>query len=198
MSSSRLVLACILAVGGLWAPQVAAEADSQPWALHETDRGPVLLGEVTREALVAQEPEWQEEYAAYEPDSAGVAVLAGAPDSLSVLIVLGSWCGDSAREVPRFWKLLDEADNPDIAVRMIAIGRRSDEGAGPVLAGLGLPEDPRQAYDVEYVPTFIFKLGDRELGRIIESPQESLEADTERILAPVEKPASAPAATSWH
>ena len=56
------------------------------------------------------------------------------------------------------------------------------EQAGPILKELGLPADIRAEYAVELVPTFIFSSGGVELGRIEETPEQSLEADATAIL----------------
>jgi thiol-disulfide isomerase/thioredoxin len=172
--------------GSSESPQPAEATSPQAatfgYALFETERGPQLLGEVPREVILQHYPEWQEEYDAYEPDSSATAELAAVARPVRVLCVLGTWCSDSAREVPRFWKLLDRMDNERISFRMLAVSRASEaDQVAVVMADLGFPQDIRAAFGVEYVPTFIFWAGDVELGRIIETPAESLEADSAAI-----------------
>jgi hypothetical protein len=96
--------------------------------------------------------------------------------------------------VPRFWKLLDAVDNPHLALRMLAVGRSADAAAAEALSGLG-HGDPRDRWDVELVPTFVFRLHGREIGRIVETPEASLEADAVRIL--LEGPPEPPGAVEW-
>jgi hypothetical protein len=44
------------------------------------------------------------------------------------------------------------------------------------------PEFKNEQGDIEYVPTFIFFRNGQELGRIIESPIQSLEKDLRQII----------------
>ncbi len=163
--------------------EAAGETLAASHVVFESPKGPLLLGEVSAEDILARFPEWQQEYEAYAPDAAEVARLAAIGVPVQILCVLGTWCSDSEREMPRFWKLLDEAANPDLQLRMLAVGRRADaEQAGPILKELGLPADIRAEYAVELVPTFIFSSGGVELGRIEETPEQSLEADATAIL----------------
>ncbi len=47
---------------------------------------------------------------------------------------------------------------------------------------IGFDEPLRETYGVELVPTFIFMSGEEELGRIVETPEETLEQDAARSL----------------
>ncbi len=160
----------------------------------ESAGGPILLGEVSRRDIMILDPGWTEPYTEYEPDRQALARLRTIEAPVEVICVLGTWCADSAREVPRFWKILDALDNPHLSFRMYAVGRADDEAAARALQELGYP-DLRAEYDVELVPTFVFRQYDEELGRIIETPEISLEEDTVRIL--FGEPADGPA-VPWH
>jgi thiol-disulfide isomerase/thioredoxin len=83
-----------------------------------------------------------------------------------ITVVLGTWCPDSRREVPRFLRIIDELGMELTIINMICVDR-SKQADTPELAGL----------NIEKVPTFIFYLDGEEMGRIIEAPEESLEAD---------------------
>jgi hypothetical protein len=87
--------------------------------------------------------------------------------------------------VPRFWRVLDAAANPNLRLRMIAVGRKDDAAAQATLVELGFAEDVRAAHGITLVPTFIFALADGgdELGRIEETPEVSLERDAAGFLA---------------
>jgi thiol-disulfide isomerase/thioredoxin len=173
---------------GLAEPEVAAApADSVVTRslLFESEKGPLLLGAVTRSDILTQFPQWQTEYEAYVPDPDLIAILATCPQETDILCVLGTWCSDSQREVPRFWKLLDEAANDGLRLRMLATGRRADqEEENRLLGEIGFAPNLRQQYAVELVPTFIFASAGVEVGRIVESPTESLELDTVELLEP--------------
>ena len=98
------------------------------------------------------------------------SVITGLQD-LNVTIVMGTWCGDSRREVPRFYKILDKLDFPKEYIRLIFVDRDKQ----------GL-EDEVEDLDVELVPTIIFFRDGKELGRIVEAPYKTLEEDMKEIL----------------
>jgi len=92
------------------------------------------------------------------------------PD-LSITVVLGTWCPDSHREVPRFMKIMKEIGFPPAALTFIGVDldKRSPVGEFEKL-------------DIQRVPTFIFYKKNIEAGRIIENPKASLEQDMLNIL----------------
>jgi thiol-disulfide isomerase/thioredoxin len=132
-----------------------------------------LIGRFEREAfLEAPFAEWYfEEYSEYEPQQSVVSAMEGV-EELEILIFLGTWCSDSRREVPRFLKILDLL--PEKAGKLSFIGLNRKKTA---------PEYQENIWHIEYVPTFIFLKDGRELGRIIETPQLSLEEDMKSILS---------------
>jgi thiol-disulfide isomerase/thioredoxin len=92
-------------------------------------------------------------------------------DDISIKVVLGTWCPDSRREVPRFMKIIDLWQFP--AEKIIFIGVDNTKIA------------PVGGYDtlgIERVPTFIILQNKVETGRIIENPVTSLEQDMLNIL----------------
>jgi thiol-disulfide isomerase/thioredoxin len=93
-------------------------------------------------------------------------------DAITIKIVLGTWCPDSRREVPRFMRILDNWEFPMEKVTFIGVDNAK---LSPVGEYDGL--------HIERVPTFIFYRNNIELGRIIENPVSSLEQDMVNILA---------------
>ncbi len=92
-------------------------------------------------------------------------------DSIDIIIVLGTWCSDSRREVPRFMKIIESIGYDNDRLRFIGVD--------------SYKEAPVHNYDslnIERVPTFIFYHDKIELGRIIEYPSTSLEWDMLSIL----------------
>jgi len=83
-----------------------------------------------------------------------------------ITVVMGTWCSDSQREVPRFLKIIEELGMDLNMINLICVDR-SKQAEVPELADL----------QVELVPTIIFYIDEEEVGRIIETPMESLEAD---------------------
>lgn len=133
-----------------------------------------LLGDLTL-AMLNNEPHsvwFTEGYTGYQPDQEIMGELVGLDrDDLTITIVLGTWCPDSRREVPRFIKMIDLWGFPREKIRLIGvdINKVAPLGDYPALA-------------IERVPTFIFYKNNIEKGRIIEVPVTSLEQDTRDIL----------------
>lgn len=108
----------------------------------------------------------------YTPDTDVInAITAQAPD-IEVLVFLGTWCSDTKRELPRFFKIMDQAGISETQVTLIGLDRSKKDAAGLTAE-----------WQIEYVPTFIFIRNGRELGRIIETPDGTLEGNIARILA---------------
>lgn len=92
-------------------------------------------------------------------------------------IFLGSWCGDSRREVPRMIRLLKDAGMDTSRIALIFVDNRKETYKQS-------PQHEEQGRDIRRVPTFIlYNSRNRELGRIVESPKVSLEADMVSILS---------------
>ena len=87
--------------------------------------------------------------------------------------MFGTWCHDSEREVPRLLKILDALGVEDDRLMLIALDWDKREPLGRA----------REA-GVEFTPTFVFYVDGREVGRIVERPEVSLEQDIERIVSP--------------
>jgi thiol-disulfide isomerase/thioredoxin len=90
---------------------------------------------------------------------------------ISIKIVMGTWCPDSRREVPRLMKILDlwQFPKPDVTFIGVDDAKRSPVGDYDKL-------------DIQRVPTIIIYKNNIEAGRIIENPVTSLEQDMVNIL----------------
>ncbi|HSL86309.1 MAG TPA: thioredoxin family protein [Bacteroidales bacterium] len=93
------------------------------------------------------------------------------PEEISITIVLGTWCPDSRREVPRFMRLLNYLKFPEEKLTFIGVDNVKLS-----------PITEYEALNIERVPTFIFYKNNIEIGRIIEVPVTSLEQDMLNIL----------------
>ncbi|MBD3223956.1 MAG: hypothetical protein GF313_04465 [Caldithrix sp.] len=133
----------------------------------------MLLGSVSEGQLYKTFPDWKIEKDFYLVDSSFIMWAKEVDwNAISVHIWLGTWCGDSEREVPRFFKVMDESGMGDqIEIKMFAIDRE-----------FSAPNMNAAKANVQYVPTFIFYKEDKEVGRIIEKPEKSLERDIIKIL----------------
>ncbi len=132
----------------------------------------ILLGAVSREGLKNIGTWFTEEYDLYTPDTAAINYLITNKEKLpNVFVVLGTWCGDSKEHVPHFYKIIDLVDYPASKIFMVSVDRdkKADEFC---LAD----------FEITLVPTFIFTSKGEEIGRIIETPVESLEKDLVNLM----------------
>jgi len=165
-------------------------AESRAAALHaaaaadtvHTAKGVELIGPLTRDQWLAFAPALRQEYRDYRPQQDLIDALAAAPREVTLVCVLGTWCSDSRREVPRLWKVLDDAANPGFTLLMFAAGRGDDTAAAAWEKSHHVTPGYRRRFGVERVPTLIVLEDGRERGRIVETPEVSWEADLARIL----------------
>lgn len=136
-------------------------------------RSPILLGAISRQQLETESyARWFEpSYEGYQPDSLVVKYLKRELDGVQVSVYLGTWCGDTKRQVPRLFNLTDELGLGPEIIHMVGLDRdkRDDHGAEGVMG-------------VRYTPIVILYRDGQELGRIIETPVETLERDMLKIV----------------
>ena len=131
---------------------------------------PMLLGKITIEEL-QQEPfaEWyQMESDGYEVDTELTNAISN-PGQYTYEVFLGTWCGDSRREVPRMEKIFSEMGIDMSNVLIVTLDRDKIS-----------PNDEQEGKDIRYVPTLIVSKDNQEIGRIVESPSSetaTLESD---------------------
>lgn len=140
-----------------------------------TNDGKMLLGHQTKNQLL-KEPYsawYTDEHDEYAIDKNAVAELKKAKlSSYNITLVMGTWCEDSHREVPRLFKILEAADFPDNKLTMIAVNRKKEA-----------PNGEEGPLNIQKVPTIIVQKYGKEIGRIIESPVSGyLERDLVEIL----------------
>jgi hypothetical protein len=112
-------------------------------------------------------------YDSYHLNSGVVNKLADiSKNGITIKIVLGTWCPDSRREVPRFMRILDIWEFPMEKVTFIGVDNAKLSPVGEY-----------EGLHIERVPTFVFYKNNIELGRIIENPVSSLEQDMVNILS---------------
>lgn len=143
--------------------------------LETTQDGKMLVGIQLREQLQkAPYSDWYTtEYQEYQTDKKSISELKKQKiGTYHIIAVLGTWCDDSHRELPRLLKILDEAGYPENKLQLLAVNRKRESPTGE--EGL---------YNIQKVPTFIvFKYG-KEIGRILEAPKSGwIERDLLEIL----------------
>lgn len=111
-------------------------------------------------------------YDEYRMDTAAISAMIPLAGELRVLIVAGTWCGDSKREVPRLFRVLDAIGVAEERITMIGVDRSKHSSDSTTVK-----------HRIQKVPTAIFFRGEQELGRIVEFPMESHERDLLKLLS---------------
>lgn len=119
--------------------------------------------------------EWfSQNYNDYQLDVEIVNQIKPLLKGVKIKAVMGTWCGDSRRETPVFYKLLDATDFNYKNLSMIAVDRTKS-----------VPDQEEEELNIERVPTFIFFKNGIEINRFVEYPRETLEKDFLNILQEV-------------
>lgn len=108
----------------------------------------------------------------YKPETKSLDQIKKLLKDVRIVLLMGTWCKDSRREVPRFVSILEAVKYPVDEIEVIAVDRDKKT-----------PENFEQGLELIQVPTFIFYKEDKELGRIVEFPINSLESDMLAILS---------------
>lgn len=114
---------------------------------------------------------FDEEYNNYEPDASSIKALEPLLKNYTLEVFMGTWCGDSQREVPRLYKVLDAVHFDYSKMKLYTVNRDKKT-----------VDDKQDGKRINYVPTIIIYKGTKEIGRIVESPIETLEKDFVIIL----------------
>ncbi len=139
----------------------------------EKAKGEILIGVCNKEVLLqAPFSDWfKREYESYIPDGKAIVQLKSFAGKWKVVIVFGTWCSDSQLQVPRFLKTIDNAGYLPESLKMICLD--SEKKCDDVdVTGM----------KIDKVPTFIIYSGNKEIGRITETPATSMEMDLLNIL----------------
>ena len=136
--------------------------------IHSKEAGEdILIGYADRQALEkAPFSQWfQQGYEAYRLKDSLIHIYKGTHLSdMKVTIVGGTWCSDTQRELPRFFKVADAIHIPAKNITMIFVERDK------TVPGIDLKK-----WEIGYVPTFIFTLYGKEVKKIVEAPEGSFE-----------------------
>lgn len=138
------------------------------------DGSEMMMGETNREGLQmdAFKSWFNPGYSEYKVDSETLASLKPLLKDVNITVFMGTWCEDSHRDVPQLYKILDEAKFDESKLRVIALDEDKTS-----------PEGIEKEFNIQQVPTIIFYKNNKELGRIVEYPIQTLEKDMHSILS---------------
>lgn len=108
----------------------------------------------------------------YKPSKRYVHKLKTSLSKYNIIVVMGTWCGDSKDMIPKLYKVLDATGYP-VKEKLVMYGVDRAKTAG---------HGQEKQYGIEYVPVIILFDGAKEIGRITESVHKSVEADLSAII----------------
>ena len=154
-------------------PGCAFEKDQQGFiaTCSEEKQEVILTGVIQPQTLTTELPGYTEGFTNYQVDAQAIDVLKAIKEPTQIVVIIGTWCPDCHRETPHFMRIIEAAANPNIEVEYIGVDRSKQD-----------PEGLAAKYAFSRIPTFIVKQQGKELGRIVERPQATLEADLVEIL----------------
>ena len=135
----------------------------------------ILSGEFDRSALAeSQFAAWFDPaYSNYEVEKSKLGDLPKKLKNYTMEVYVGTWCGDSKRELPALYKILEEVKYPLEKMKVYGVDRQKKSY-----------DSIEQGSNITHVPTIILydKKG-KEAGRIVESPASAyLEVDLDHIV----------------
>ena len=128
----------------------------------------ILLGEINIDQLKEYTKHWS---SSYNPNTDILKKIKPLIKKKDVVLIMGTWCEDSEREIPGFVKILESINYDTTKMRIIAVDENKIT-----------PNFIENNYDLINVPTIIFYENKNEINRIVEFPIKSIEEDILDIL----------------
>ena len=128
----------------------------------------ILLGEINIDQLKEYTRDWS---SSYNLNSDILTKIKPLIKKREIVLIMGTWCEDSEREIPGFIKILESTNYNTTKMRIIAV----DEDKTT-------PNFIEKDYELINIPTIIFYENKNEINRIVEFPIKSIEEDILDIL----------------
>ncbi len=111
-------------------------------------------------------------YTAFKPSKTTINQIAKHINNYNIKVFMGTWCSDSQREIPHLYKILELANYDLDNLEVYTMDEYKTTAA-----------NYEKDLDIQFVPSILFfdKNGE-EVNRIVEFPQETLEADILKII----------------
>ena len=166
MKSLLLLAAIILTVSAHAQKPYAISTDQETGA--QVFKGPITLNDLNGEASF----KWMKKGVdSYAPDQNAIVYLTKVLPKYSLVVLMGTWCDDSQNLIPKLAKVLQATKFPMNHLLMWGVDRNKETG--------GIE---KKLYEVKKVPTIIVYKDTKEVGRIVESVNRSVEVDLSQIV----------------
>jgi hypothetical protein len=144
---------------------------------NDADGKPMLVGEIEINTIRSNTdfPWFKKTYDEYKPDSISLKVIQKSISHISIIVFAGTWCSDTHTLLPPFYKVVDNTSIKHSEIRMIWLDRTKKTSDGMT-----------DKFQIINVPTFIILYDGKEIGRIVEIVNESIEKDLVQIINSVD------------
>lgn len=133
---------------------------------------PPLIGPTTLTHLLELKPSYAIAAQAYKPDPAKIAILKAVAPDTEIKVYFGTWCLMCKKLVPPLIRTIGMAGNPKIQIQYIGVDEDMTQ-----------PSPDLQNDHVSKTPTVLVLQGGREIGRIEEKAETTIEGDLANILS---------------
>ena len=133
----------------------------------------ILLGEINLANLQTSSvtPWFNDEFDRVNINSQVAKDLKPFANDLEIFVFMGTWCEDSQRELPPFFKMLMAMEFDQEHLKMFAMSEEKST-----------PSNFEQGLEINYIPTIIFFKNGKEINRFVEFPLNSLESDILKLI----------------
>jgi len=131
----------------------------------------VLVGPLLLDQVLKVVPEWRKLRDVYEPNLRAVDSARYFSQPVQIRVFLGTWNSECGAPFGALFRTLELADNPSIKVELIGVSKDLKSPAGKI-----------GSKALRKLPTIVVTVNGEEKGRIIGSPQVSIEEDLAAIL----------------
>lgn len=139
---------------------------------------PVVLGKTNRDVFKndAFKKWFEKNYNNYLTNDNVIRTLKSDLKKHTIKVFYGTWCGDSRKEIPRFYKVIDKAGYDEKNIQFIALDSKTKTYKQA-------PNREEKGLNIHRVPAFIFYKNGKEVNRIVEHPKETFERDILKIVS---------------
>ncbi|WP_299114283.1 hypothetical protein [uncultured Winogradskyella sp.] len=158
---------------------ISFQLDAQNLNLEITEntKSPYLLGKIDKSGLEGDNyKSWfTKNYKDYQPNSEIISAITLTLKNYDIKLFMGTWCGDSKKEVPRLYKVLEACNFPMDQLTVVAVSRQPNMYKQS-------PQHEEVGLNIHRVPTIIFYKNGKEVNRIVEHPIKTFEEDIQNII----------------
>jgi hypothetical protein len=129
-----------------------------------------FTGVISASQLIAEYPQFRASYQNYHPSAEELAAVR-ALTGKSLIVLFGTWCHDSEREIPKLLKLLDLSGVKLHSLSLYGVNYNKQE-----------PNNLHKIYNLKFSPTIVLLQGKNELGRVVEKPNVSWGEDLGNLI----------------